>query len=144
MESSEIVKAKRQTVRILVQHDNKILLLRKSPQSQAAGLWEFPGGNIETGQDKTDAALAELDQETGISSSPEDLLELEPFEYTHNKVKRSVFMFQLDIHGEKPNIEIGKLEEDLHDKYMWVNKEEFLKLKSEHKLNGNTENFDLI
>lgn len=55
---------------VLVDGDNRILLAQR-PQGRAmAGLWEFPGGKLETGETPEDAMIRELYEELGITVKP--------------------------------------------------------------------------
>lgn len=45
---------------------HEVLLTRRAAHVDQGGLWEFPGGKIETGESVTDALARELDEELGI------------------------------------------------------------------------------
>lgn len=49
------------------QHDGKFLVVKRSPHDHHnAGLWEFPGGKVEKGQNLHEAARVEVLQETSL------------------------------------------------------------------------------
>ncbi len=50
---------------IVVNTTGRVLLLLRSDQGGSPGLWSIPGGNIEPGESVRDAALRELEEETG-------------------------------------------------------------------------------
>ena len=50
----------------LVDPDGRVLIAQRPPGKSMAGLWEFPGGKIETGETPEQALIRELDEELGI------------------------------------------------------------------------------
>jgi 8-oxo-dGTP diphosphatase len=52
---------------VLVDADQRILVQQRPPNTSMAGLWEFPGGKIETGETPEAALARELKEELGIS-----------------------------------------------------------------------------
>ncbi|WP_438990170.1 8-oxo-dGTP diphosphatase MutT [Lentibacter sp.] len=52
----------------LFDKDNRILLAQRPEGKSMAGLWEFPGGKIETGETPEDALVRELHEELGIET----------------------------------------------------------------------------
>lgn len=50
----------------LVDADGRVLLARRPPGKPLAGLWEFPGGKIETGETPEAALIRELKEELAI------------------------------------------------------------------------------
>lgn len=56
--------------------DGEILLARRPEGKAMAGLWEFPGGKIESGERPEQALSRELHEELAITVSEEDLFPL--------------------------------------------------------------------
>lgn len=50
----------------LVDADNRVLLARRPEGKTLAGLWEFPGGKVESGEDPEGALIRELLEELTI------------------------------------------------------------------------------
>ena len=47
--------------------DGRVLIAQRPPGREMAGLWEFPGGKIETGEAPETALIRELKEELGIT-----------------------------------------------------------------------------
>ena len=54
----------------LVDADRRVLLSQRPQGKSLAGLWEFPGGKVEPGENPEDALVRELAEELGISVKP--------------------------------------------------------------------------
>jgi len=50
----------------LVDVDGRVLLCKRPQGKQLAGLWEFPGGKLEAGENPEDCLVRELYEELGI------------------------------------------------------------------------------
>ena len=59
----------------LVFRDGLLLVARRPAGTHLAGLWEFPGGKLEPGEDWVDALRRELREEIGIEVAPGALVE---------------------------------------------------------------------
>ena len=51
----------------LVDPDGRVLIAQRPAGKSMAGLWEFPGGKVETGERPEDALIRELAEELGIT-----------------------------------------------------------------------------
>lgn len=54
----------------LVDADGRVLIAERPEGKAMAGLWEFPGGKIESGERPEDALIRELREELGIDVKP--------------------------------------------------------------------------
>ncbi|SMH54899.1 (deoxy)nucleoside triphosphate pyrophosphohydrolase [Mesorhizobium australicum] len=52
----------------LVDADGRVLITERPPGKQLAGLWEFPGGKVETGETPEETVVRELAEELGIET----------------------------------------------------------------------------
>lgn len=50
----------------LIDADNRLLIAQRPQGKPLAGLWEFPGGKVETGERPEDTLIRELREELGI------------------------------------------------------------------------------
>ncbi|MGE0845307.1 MAG: (deoxy)nucleoside triphosphate pyrophosphohydrolase [Flavobacteriaceae bacterium] len=53
----------------LIDGEGRVLLARRPPGKHMAGLWEFPGGKVETGERPEETLIRELAEELGIDVS---------------------------------------------------------------------------
>lgn len=60
----------------LIAADGRILLHQRKFDGALGGLWEFPGGKVELGEDPDSALVRELAEELGVVVDPADLVYL--------------------------------------------------------------------
>jgi 8-oxo-dGTP diphosphatase len=60
----------------LLNRDGKVLIARRPPGRPLAGLWEFPGGKVEAGEEPETALIREILEELGIEIARTDLVPL--------------------------------------------------------------------
>ena len=58
-----------------------MLLLKRDDDKHCGGLWSFPGGKVEAGEQPLAAAMRELKEETGLSATGWKSLCNQSFEY---------------------------------------------------------------
>ena len=69
----------------LVDLDNRILLAQRPEGKSMAGLWEFPGGKVETGETPEAALIRELKEELDITTWESCLAPLTFASYNYEK-----------------------------------------------------------
>ena len=52
----------------LIDTDGRVLLAQRPEGKSLAGLWEFPGGKVETGETPEETLIRELEEELGITT----------------------------------------------------------------------------
>ncbi len=52
----------------LVDVDGRVLIAKRPPGKKMAGLWEFPGGKVDSGETPEQALIRELKEELGIDT----------------------------------------------------------------------------
>jgi len=67
----------------LVDKDGRVLLAQRPVGKSMAGLWEFPGGKVETGETPETALIRELHEELGIETWDSCLAPLSFASYTY-------------------------------------------------------------
>ncbi len=58
---------------VLLNEARELLIAKRPPGRPLAGLWEFPGGKVEQGEQPEDALIRELREELGIEIAKADL-----------------------------------------------------------------------
>jgi 8-oxo-dGTP diphosphatase len=58
----------------LVDSERRVLLQQRAPGRAMAGLWEFPGGKVESGELPEAALVREIEEELGVAIAAEDLV----------------------------------------------------------------------
>ncbi|MGZ7066436.1 MAG: (deoxy)nucleoside triphosphate pyrophosphohydrolase [Candidatus Aminicenantales bacterium] len=66
-------------VAAVIERDEKILVARRRKDIRFGGLWEFPGGKLEAGEDPGKGLERELAEEFGVQVRVEGLLISAPF-----------------------------------------------------------------
>jgi 8-oxo-dGTP diphosphatase len=70
----------------LVFRDGQLLITQRKPDSHLGGLWEFPGGKLESGESFDEAVVRELREELGIEVRPGEVMESIAHDYPDKSV----------------------------------------------------------
>jgi 8-oxo-dGTP diphosphatase len=60
----------------IVIEEGRVLLTQRKAGSHLAGLWEFPGGKVESGEDPREALARELLEELGIATTVGEIVDV--------------------------------------------------------------------
>lgn len=58
----------------VIERDGRVLIARRPAGKRRGGLWEFPGGKLEAGEDPRDCLRRELREELGVEAEVGELL----------------------------------------------------------------------
>ncbi|MCC7260624.1 MAG: 8-oxo-dGTP diphosphatase MutT [Alphaproteobacteria bacterium] len=103
----------------LIAPDGKILLAQRPEGRSMAGLWEFPGGKIESGETPEQALIRELHEELGITVAPDALEAFTSitFEYPDFQLVMPLFLirrWQGDITAREHKALVWVLPHEMH------------------------------
>ncbi len=88
----------------LIWRDGQILLSKRHQSAHQGGLWEFPGGKFETGEDSRGCLNRELEEELGIRIRDAEFMFQIPFNYYDKAIRLWVYeVFAFD--GEPQGLE---------------------------------------
>lgn len=102
-----------------VVRDGRVLVARRGPTQQLAGLWELPGGKVEPGESDPVALARELHEELGIDVAVRELLAESLHDYPRVRVRLVAWHCRL-LDGEPRLTE--------HDALAWLEGDALLDL----------------
>ena len=75
----------------VVRHNNRMLITRRKPEGLLGGLWEFPGGKLNKGENAQAACIREIYEETRINVKVDSYITQVKHAYTHFKIVMDIF-----------------------------------------------------
>lgn len=110
-----ILKQVHVAVGVVVNQNQEVLIAKRPDNTHQGGLWEFPGGKLESGEDVVDALRREFLEEVGLDIRQAQPLMLIEHNYGDKAVLLDVWL-SLDFTGEAKGLEGQQVQ--------WVPKEE--------------------
>lgn len=84
----------------IIEQGEKILVARRGAQQSQAGMWEFPGGKVDSGETPEEALVRELQEELGITVTV--LRPLTPVLYSYPSISIELVPFVCRIVKGEP------------------------------------------
>jgi 8-oxo-dGTP diphosphatase len=102
-----------EVVAAVIKKDGEIFTTQRG-YGEFEGLWEFPGGKIEAGEDAKDALVREIQEELGVLVKVNDLICTTEYDYP---------TFHLTMHCFWCDIIEGEIELREHKSACWLSKD---------------------
>jgi 8-oxo-dGTP diphosphatase len=80
---------------VIYDTSGKIMIFQRSHHDHGGGLWEFPGGKIETGEDPITALRREVLEELGVECEVEDFISTKDHAYPKMLIRLSLYFVKL-------------------------------------------------
>ena len=110
-------------VAAVIERDGEFLLHQRPPHGWGAGLWEFPGGKLEVGEDPRAALVRECREELGVEVTVHEVIDLMSWHYQDIGHVLLLFLHATIDSGEPQPLEGGAIawakREQLMD-YEWL------------------------
>jgi mutator protein MutT len=86
----------------LLFHQGRLLITQRREEDHLGGLWEFPGGKLETGETLEDCLRRELQEELGVAIQVGVFWESVVYDYPEKSVDLRFFLCTLLQHEPQP------------------------------------------
>ena len=86
----------------VIRQDGRILIAQRPQDGLLGGMWEFPGGKLEPGENLAGCLVREISEELGVSIAVGKPFGVYRHAYTHFKVTLHAFDCRLDPAGQQP------------------------------------------
>lgn len=96
----------------IIERDGTVFAARRNPERSAGGLWEFPGGKVETSETPEQALTRELKEELGVDVSIGKLVDTSLSNVTGLTIELACYLTEL--RGPDP------ISSTDHDALTWV------------------------
>lgn len=93
-------------VAVAVLHaQNRYWVQRRAGTGHLDGLWEFPGGKIETNESPREALQRELLEELGLEIEPQAAQRIDSITHTYSERTVRIHFFQIEFRTGQPAID---------------------------------------
>ena len=96
---------------VIMNEENKILIAQRNLKKAQGGLWEFPGGKIESNETREDAIVREIKEELTIDIKVDEYFDENVFNYP----EKDINLIALKCSKINGNIELVE-----HEDYKWI------------------------
>lgn len=103
----------------IILRDARILVTRRAPGQNLAGLWEFPGGKIEPGETAQACIIRELAEELAVTCEPGDVLTTNLHTYPGGAI--NLIAVHVRMTSDTWQLRV-------HDDALWVDSDELMRL----------------
>jgi 8-oxo-dGTP diphosphatase len=101
--------------------DEKVLACRRASHKSSAGLWEFPGGKVEPGEDAFAALQREIREELGFDCKPRETYDISVTKVGELEIKLETIICPFDA--------VQELSSTDHDEFRWLAVDELHEVK---------------
>lgn len=109
---------------IFENEDEEILVLRRHPQDPEGTTWGLVGGKVDPGENRTQTAVRETQEEIGHTINPVQLQFLKTYHWDREDLDITFEVFKLKTLANDVTLE---LEENESTEYMWAKPRELQK-----------------
>ena len=102
----------------------QILVLRRHPQDPEGATWGLVGGQVEPGEDTTETAIRETEEEIGHRIEPSQLQFMKTYHWDREDLDLTFEVFRLQTTTNRVTLELNQSESTEH---LWANPQELLK-----------------
>lgn len=100
-----------EVVAAIIERNDKILLAQRNASSDQAGLWEFPGGKVEAGENQPQALIRELSEELNIVATVAGYIATNQWDSGKNIIR---------LHAWHIKSFSGEPERHCHSAFVWL------------------------
>ena len=96
----------------IIQRDGQVLIAQRPANGLLGGMWEFPGGKVEPGEDLVSGLKREIREELGVEIEVDTTFGIYQHAYTHFRITLHAYLCKLN--GSQPQTKY-------HTELIWTN-----------------------